>query len=34
MFCNQCQEALNNEACTIRGVCGIKSSTVELQDLL
>ncbi|MCK5076896.1 MAG: hydroxylamine reductase [Calditrichia bacterium] len=34
MFCNQCQEALNNEGCTIRGVCGIQSSTVELQDLL
>jgi len=34
MFCNQCQEALNNEACTVQGVCGIQSSTVELQDLL
>ena len=34
MFCNQCQEALNNTACTVNGVCGKKASTANLEDLL
>ena len=34
MFCNQCQEALNNTACTSNGVCGKKKSTADLEDLL
>ena len=34
MFCNQCQEALNNTACTSSGVCGKKKSTADLEDLL
>ena len=34
MFCNQCQEALNNTACTVNGVCGKKESTANLEDLL
>ena len=34
MFCNQCQEALNNDACTVSGVCGKKPSTANLEDLL
>ncbi|MCF2141791.1 MAG: hydroxylamine reductase [Candidatus Lokiarchaeota archaeon] len=31
MFCYQCQEALNNKGCTIRGVCGKPSDTANLQ---
>jgi hydroxylamine reductase len=34
MFCNQCQEALNNTACTRNGVCGKKQTTADLEDLL
>jgi hydroxylamine reductase len=34
MSCNQCQEALNNTACTVNGVCGKKASTANLEDLL
>jgi len=34
MFCRQCQEALKNEGCTARGVCGKEPSTANLQDLL
>ncbi len=34
MSCNQCQEALNNTACTVNGVCGKKASTSNLEDLL
>jgi hydroxylamine reductase len=34
MFCNQCQESLNNTACTVNGVCGKKGSTSNLEDLL
>ncbi len=34
MFCNQCQEAKNNIACTIAGMCGKKNDTANLQDLL
>lgn len=34
MFCFQCQETARNEGCTIAGVCGKKSDTANLQDLL
>ncbi len=34
MFCNQCQEAARNIGCTIRGACGKKETTSDLQDLL
>ncbi len=34
MFCNQCQEAAQNVACTVKGVCGKESTTSDLQDLL
>lgn len=34
MFCFQCQEALKNEGCTIRGLCGKTSEVANLQDLL
>lgn len=34
MYCNQCQEALKNIACTASGVCGKTDSTSNLQDLL
>lgn len=34
MFCFQCQEALGNKGCTVNGVCGKKSETALLQDLL
>ena len=34
MFCYQCQETAKNEGCTIAGVCGKKSDTANLQDLL
>ncbi len=34
MFCYQCQEALKNEGCTIRGVCGKSPEVSNLQDLL
>lgn len=34
MFCFQCQEALNNTGCTVRGVCGKKEETAGLQDVL
>ena len=34
MYCNQCQEALNNTACTVNGVCGKRESTANLEDLL
>ncbi|MBN1826941.1 MAG: hydroxylamine reductase [Candidatus Eisenbacteria bacterium] len=34
MFCFQCQEAAKNEGCTVRGMCGKKESTANLQDLL
>jgi len=33
MYCNQCQEALRGEACTIAGVCGKSASTSNLQSL-
>lgn len=33
MFCNQCQEALKGEGCTIAGVCGKSASTSNLQNL-
>ncbi|MDF1514477.1 MAG: hydroxylamine reductase, partial [Anaerolineae bacterium] len=34
MFCFQCQEAVKNEACTVRGVCGKSPEVAHLQDLL
>lgn len=34
MFCYQCQEALKNTGCTVRGVCGKDAETAALQDLL
>lgn len=34
MFCNQCQETLNNQACTTAGVCGKSGKTSDLQDVL
>ncbi|AEH51426.1 hydroxylamine reductase [Pseudothermotoga thermarum] len=35
MFCYQCQEALNNVACSLKaGVCGKTDETAKLQDVL
>lgn len=34
MFCYQCQEAVGNEGCTVKGVCGKEPETANLQDLL
>ena len=34
MFCYQCQETAKGTGCTIRGVCGKKGETADLQDLL
>ena len=34
MFCFQCQETARNQGCTVRGVCGKKEETADLQDLL
>ncbi len=34
MFCFQCQEAVNNVACTTRGVCGKSPEVAAIQDLL
>lgn len=34
MFCYQCQEAMKNTACTVRGVCGKTPEIAHLQDLL
>ena len=34
MFCYQCQEALNNEACTKAGVCGKQPDAANMMDLL
>ncbi len=34
MFCNQCQEAAKNVACTTRGVCGKDQCTAALQHAL
>ncbi len=34
MFCDQCQETLRSEGCTVRGVCGKDEPTAKLQDLL
>ena len=34
MFCFQCQEAVKNTACTVKGVCGKREETADLQDLL
>lgn len=34
MFCYQCQETANGKGCSVIGVCGKKSVTSDLQDLL
>jgi hydroxylamine reductase len=34
MFCNQCEEALNNQGCKTIGVCGKPEHISNLQDLL
>ncbi len=34
MFCFQCQETAGNKGCTVRGVCGKREDTANLQDLL
>lgn len=34
MFCFQCQEANGNKVCVMGGMCGKKSDTANLQDLL
>jgi hydroxylamine reductase len=34
MFCFQCQETARNTGCTVKGVCGKKEETAQLQDLL
>jgi hydroxylamine reductase len=34
MFCYQCQETVNNQGCTIRGVCGKSDEIAALQDAL
>lgn len=34
MFCNQCQETINNTGCIKGGACGKKEDTANLQDLL
>ncbi|PLX71247.1 MAG: hydroxylamine reductase [Denitrovibrio sp.] len=34
MFCYQCQEAAKNTGCTVKGACGKKDSTANLQDAL
>lgn len=34
MFCYQCQETAQGKGCSVVGVCGKKSSTANLQDLL
>lgn len=34
MFCNQCQETLKNEGCTMRGVCGKTGDVADLQDVM
>jgi hydroxylamine reductase len=33
MYCDQCQETVNNEACTDIGVCGKDAEVANLQDL-
>lgn len=34
MFCYQCQEALKNEGCTVKGICGKTADVSCLQDML
>ncbi len=34
MFCFQCQETAKGTGCTVRGVCGKKEETANLQDLI
>jgi hydroxylamine reductase len=34
MFCNQCSQASNGEACTVSGVCGKQPTLARLQDNL
>ncbi len=34
MFCYQCEQTVNGEACTVAGVCGKDALTSDIQDLL
>ena len=34
MYCNQCEEAAKDTACTVRGVCGKDETVSNLQDVL
>lgn len=34
MFCFQCQETMNNQGCTITGICGKNATVANLQDAL
>lgn len=34
MYCNQCQETLKNNACTVKGMCGKTAEVAALQDQL
>ena len=34
MFCFQCQEAMNQTACTVQGMCGKSAACANLQDAL
>ncbi len=34
MFCHQCQQTMNNTACTVRGVCGKDEDIMSLQWML
>lgn len=34
MFCYQCQEAMKNVGCNVKGVCGKTAEVANLQDLL
>ena len=34
MFCFQCQETMNETACTVQGMCGKSAACANLQDAL
>lgn len=34
MFCNQCEQTANGQACAMQGICGKKPDVAALQDLL
>ena len=34
MFCNQCEQTIQDRGCTQKGVCGKNHETASLQDLL